>query len=720
LSPAAFADLAGRQTLSRPPTLWHHPLPARTPVANPEDPTTAMNALHALVLAAAITPSPDTLVVPIPGLIVTGTRTVETQLRAPAAISLVGRGEFADTRGISLKDALGGVPGVFVQSRSGAHDIRITIRGFGARGNGERSNTGNIRGIRVMTDGIPVTEPDGRSSLDLVDLGSAGAVEVQRSNASALFGNASGGVINVRSDLRFERPFVEMRERAGSFGYHREQGVLGFAVGPGRGTVSLLNSTLDGWRPHSSSGATQLQARFAAPLDQGTRLGVLIDAVSDLNRFPGALTQAELDVDARQANPTFVTRDERRWNRVGRAAITVDRAIGDGQNLSFNVFAEPKVLQRSERNRFRDFTRIHVGGGATYELRARLTPSLESRTVIGGDEAFQDGSILFYDLSANGGRGETTIANKREAANSAGGFAEQELRWSDRWSARLAVRYDNMHYISEDHILPALNAAKTFSRATPKGSLSYRFDRHTVYAALGGGVEAPAFNEIDPPAPFDTMTSFNPFLEAMRSRTYEIGAKGSVADLSSLGQIRYDLGLYRIEVLNDIVPFDGGAYFLTAGRSRRQGLELGLDWLPLRAVIVESAVTVSDNKYVEYANELGDFSGNQVSGLPRATVSVKARYQGPAGVSTEVRVESVGAYYADDANTARAPAYAIVGATLGYGGAVGEGSLRAFVGGDNLADRHHVSSVFINGTGGRFFEPGMPRNWSAGLTLRWR
>jgi iron complex outermembrane receptor protein len=131
-------------------------------------------------------------------------------------------------------------------------------------------------------------------------------------------------------------------------------------------------------------------------------------------------------------------------------------------------------------------------------------------------------------------------------------------------------------------------------------------------------------------------------------------------------------------------------------------------------------VTVSDNKYVEYANELGDFSGNQVSGLPRATVSVKARYQGPAGVSAEVRVESVGACYADDANTARAPAYAIVGATLGYGGAVGEGSLRAFVGGDNLADRHHVSSVFINGTGGRFFEPGMPRNWSAGLTLRWR
>ena len=229
-----------------------------------------------------------------------------------------------------------------------------------------------------------------------------------------------------------------------------------------------------------------------------------------------------------------------------------------------------------------------------------------------------------------------------------------------------------------------------------------------------------AFNEIDPPAPFDTQTSFNPFLEAMRSRTYEVGAKGTLANLSSLGQLGYDLAVYRIDVFNDIVPWDGGAYFLTAGRSRRQGVELGLDWVPLRDLRLQSAITISDNKYLEYVNQLGDFAGSQIAGLPRTNVSAKARYAGPAGLSSEVRVESVGSYYADDANSATAPAYALVGATLGYEGGVGDGSLRAFVSGDNLADRRHVSSVFINGTGGRFFEPGMPRNWSAGLTLRWR
>ncbi|HKQ59585.1 MAG TPA: TonB-dependent receptor [Candidatus Eisenbacteria bacterium] len=672
-----------------------------------------MLSLTALLVAAALS---DTAVVPLPEVVVTGTRTAESQLRAPAAITVVDRREFADTRGVSLKDALARVPGVFVQSRSGAQDIRITIRGFGARGNGERSNTGNIRGIRVMADGIPVTEPDGRSSLDLIDLGSASAVEVQRSNASALFGNATGGVVNVRSDLRFDQPFAELRERAGSFGYHREQGTVGFTAGGSRGTISVLNSTLDGWRVHSQSTSTQLQARFTTPLDQQTRLGVLLDAAANLNRFPGALTQPELDANPRQANPTYIQRDERRRNRVGRVALTLDRALELNQDLSTTLFVEPKMLQRSERGAWRDFARYHLGGSATYQLRTRLSETVQGRTAVGADEAFQDGAIQFYGL-ASGSRGTGPTQDKREGANSAGAFVEQELKWGG-WSARAAVRYDNLWYVSENHLNSKVNAEKTFTKWTPKISLSYAFDSHTVYAALGGGVEAPAFNEIDPPPGIDTLTSLNPFLEPMRSRTYETGLKGQLASLGALGELRYDAALYWIDVFNDIVPYNGGTYFFTAGQSRRRGAELGLDWLPARGLLIEGAVTASENRYITYRNLTDNFDGHDIAGLPKMTFSGEASYQAPAGVSLDVRAESVGKYFADDASTAVAPAYTIFGAGIGYERPLGGHLMRVFVAGDNLTDEKHVASVFINGTGNRYFEPGMPRNWSAGLTLR--
>jgi iron complex outermembrane receptor protein len=675
--------------------------------------------LVVLALLVAHSSVPDTLVVPYKEVVVTGNRMSESLQKVPASITVLPRGAFADTRGISLEDALRGVPGVFVQSRSGAQDVRVTIRGFGARGSGERSNTGGTRGIRVLTDGVPVTEPDGRSSLDLVDLGSAGRIEVSRSNASALYGNASGGVIDVRTDLSFASPYLELRERAGSFGYHREQGTAGFTAGGSRGTFSLSTSDFDGWRAHSRSATTLAQGRMTIPVDERTRLGVLVDAVSNFNRYPGPLTQAQADSAPRQANPLFVQRDDRRNNRVGRVAATLDRTLGERDALSTMLYVEPKVLHRSERTRFRDFNRVHLGGNAVYEHHFGIGHGTEAELGGGVDGAWQDGSILFYDLAPDGSRGTGLRANKREGAGVTGAFAQAEVEWGGHWLARGALRYDAVHYVSEDFIDPALDARKSFHAWTPKAGLSYRTGEHTVFASLGGGVEAPAFNEIDPPAPFDTITSFNPFLETAKSTTYELGARGGIA-FNGTARLRYDTSVYWIDVTNDLVPFDGGAYFFTAGRTRRRGLEAALDWLPVERLTFRGMLNLSDNEYREYVNNLGDFSGNEVAGLPRNMFRGAVRYSAPVGLSLELAGERVGGYFADDANTAKTRAYTLLDATLGYTRAMGFGSLRVFVAGNNLTDERHVASVFINGLNGQFFEPGLERNVSGGLTLRWR
>ena len=148
--------------------------------------------------------TPDTAVVPMPEIVVSGSRVRESLMRTPAAVSVVNRSQFANGRAIGLDDVLSGIPGVLVQSRGGAQDVRITIRGYGARGNGERSNAGSMRGIRILSEGIPLSEPDGRTSLDLADVGAADVVEISRSNVSALYGNASGGVVNLRTDFGFD------------------------------------------------------------------------------------------------------------------------------------------------------------------------------------------------------------------------------------------------------------------------------------------------------------------------------------------------------------------------------------------------------------------------------------------------------------------------------------------------------------------------------------
>ncbi|HEV3050054.1 MAG TPA: Plug domain-containing protein, partial [Longimicrobium sp.] len=123
-------------------------------------------------------------VVRLPEVTVTATRAPARILDVPLAVTVVRREELRGAQGNRVDQALRTVPGVLAQTRTGGVDLRIAIRGFGARGAGDRSNAGTTRGIRILQDGVPETEPDGRTAMDLIDLGAVEEMEVVRSNAS--------------------------------------------------------------------------------------------------------------------------------------------------------------------------------------------------------------------------------------------------------------------------------------------------------------------------------------------------------------------------------------------------------------------------------------------------------------------------------------------------------------------------------------------------------
>ncbi|MFM8909722.1 MAG: TonB-dependent receptor plug domain-containing protein, partial [Gemmatimonadota bacterium] len=154
-------------------------------------------------------------------VVVTASREPQSLTRVPFAVSVVSVDRWAGRSGFGLDQALANVPGVVALSRYGTHDIRLTIRGFGARGAGDRSNAGTSRGIRVLLDGIPETEPDGRTAFDQIDLATIERIEVLRSNGSAVYGNAAGGIVSLSSMPTFDRRFSEVTMQRGGFGLQR-------------------------------------------------------------------------------------------------------------------------------------------------------------------------------------------------------------------------------------------------------------------------------------------------------------------------------------------------------------------------------------------------------------------------------------------------------------------------------------------------------------------
>lgn len=676
-------------------------------------------------------PAADTTA--LPSVTVTATRTDAATLRAPLAVTAVSTSDLRATRGIALDEALRLVPGVLAQSRAGGTDVRLVIRGFGARGAGDRSNAGTSRGVRVLLDGIPETEPDGRTAFDQIDLDAAERIEVVRSNASALWGNAAGGVVAVSSVPGARAPRLDLRATAGSFGLAR--GSLRAATTSAGGAAAwttLTRTDWDGWRAHSMARRTLLNAGAAGAIGERTRVTFLAAAADNLFRIPGPLSREQLERDPGQANATYAARDERRHNRIARLGATLRHDRGPLTAIDATLFASPKHLQRSERGSYRDFTRYHVGGSVV----ARTGRAVGEKTIgiaVGADEAYQDGAILFYSLTPQGTRGTTLRDNKREGANNTGVFTQAELR-TERLTLDAGLRWDDITYDHRSYVDRRLTSRKSFRRATPKLGAAWSVaPRHAVYASIGGGIEAPAGNETDPAGTFgsDTVYAINPLLDAIRSTTYEIGARSAGLSRGSTG-VGYDVAVYLTDVRNEIVPYQGGRFYFTAGRARRSGVELGLDAAVAQGPFARAAISLSRNRYVDYVVDsvhyqrpgaVADYSGNGIVGIPSAIANAELGWT-LGGVRLKGVIEGVGRYWVDDANTVRVPGYTVVHAlaeldALPVGGGWGVGG---FAGVYNVGGRLYTGSAFLNPerVGGRplAFEPGAPRSVVVSLSIR--
>src|SRR6185503_18706989 len=207
-------------------------------------------------------------------IVVTATVLERTLGRTPAAVSVIGEDDIQLGRQqLGLDEALSRVPGVLMQDRYNfAQDLRVSIRGFGARAQF------GIRGIKVLVDGIPETLPDGQGAVDSIYLGATKQIEVIRGPSSSMYGNAAGGVISVSSEgAPVGGPFTELRVAGGSNGYTKKQFKAGGQTDAVNFLVSASDMDLDGWRAQSKAINRQLTSRLDFDLGKNRDFLIIIN-----------------------------------------------------------------------------------------------------------------------------------------------------------------------------------------------------------------------------------------------------------------------------------------------------------------------------------------------------------------------------------------------------------------------------------------------------------
>lgn len=667
---------------------------------------------------------------------VTGTRVERPSMEVPASIDRV-EGEdirFARPQ-VNLSESLGRVPGIVVQNRQNyAQDLQITSRGFGAR------STFGVRGLRLIVDGIPASFPDGQGQVSHFDLGSAHSIEVLRGPFAVMYGNASGGVINVVTESGASygegKTALGTEFSLGSFGTWRG----GLKAGGRDGNVDWIVSTshfhTDGYRQHSSAEREQLNAKLNLPVGASSSLIVVANVfASPDTQDPLGLTRAQMAADPRQvvANAlTFDTRKSQAQQQLGAAFAhkfsgwTLNAAVYGGHRDVRQYLAIPLGTQAAATHSGGVIDLDRDYGGAS--LRLTRDTSLLGRPLnvtFGGEyERMAERRLGFIN---NNGSIAGLKRDEDDYVTSAAAYAQGEWRFAESWIALAGLRANRVVFRSSDYFVAAGNGddggRKSYGATTPAAGILYRLSPSaSLYANYGRGFETPTFAEL---AYRTAGAGLNFGLDASRSRHLEAGVKAIIG-----GRLRLNAALFDIATRDEIAiesSAGGRATFKNAGRTHRGGIELGanaslplgfeaiLAWTRLEAKFLDTFRSVAGTPAVAVTVP----AGSRLPGVPRSSLYAELRWRhAPSGFAAALEFQHKSRVWVDDRNSEAADASNVANIAASFTQRSGNWRFSEFVRVDNVTNRRYAGSVVVNDGNLRFYEPAPGRTSVIGVLAK--
>ena len=673
---------------------------------------------------AALAQAPSTQA-PLEEIVVRATMIERTLDRTPAAVSVVGEDDIQLARQqLALDEALSRVPGVFMQNRYNfAQDLRVSIRGFGARAQF------GIRGIKVLVDGIPETLPDGQGSVDSIDLGATSQIEVIRGPSSSLYGNASGGVISLTSEGGGTEPYAQVRVAAGGYGFEKTQIKTGGETERLNYLVSLSDQKIDGYRAQSAYENKLLTGRFDLDLGKDRNLLTVVNFTDQpVSDDPGGLTAAVAPVDPRSAAPLNVQFDAGESLEQTRLGFVYTAPAGERGTISarnYYAWRDFGNLLPTLNQGIVDLERQFIGGGFSYSYDG-FWLDRPNRFIAGVDFDDQDDDRRRYN-NINGVQGPLGF-DQNEHVTSQGLFLQNELSVSERVQLSFGVRFDQVEFEITDHYFADGrddSGSKQFDDTSPMVGLVVELtDDLNFYTTYSSAFETPTTTEFNRQ---DGLGGFNEALEPQTATNFEVGLRGALGDAQ-----RYEVAVFTIDVEDELVGREiptspGRNYFENAGETSREGVEFS--WTANFTDRIETTVsyTYSDFKFSQFVETVGaasiDRSGNVIPGAAENLLFGEFAYRAPRGWFAAAEVLYVDEQFGDNANNVVIDDYTLTSFRFGYDaelGSPGGFSLSPFVGINNVTDETYTANVRLNAAAARYFEPGPGRNAYAGVTLDWK
>ncbi|QAU35977.1 TonB-dependent receptor [Janthinobacterium sp. 17J80-10] len=673
-------------------------------------------------------------------VIVTSTRTGLPPFATPASVDVVdGESMRSNLPQVNLSESLAGVPGMLIQNRQNyAQDLQIAIRGFGSR------STFGIRGVRLYVDGIPATLPDGQGQSSNIDIASAERVEILRGPYSALYGNSSGGVIQVFTEEGSGALRLTPSLTVGSHGLRRYGTKAAGSGGEEHGALDYLVSasrfTSDGYREHSDAARNLANARLGIRLDTDSKLTLVANSVALKAQDPLGLDWAQFRADPRSVAAVAIQFDTRKTVQQAQGGLVYERRIDGANDMRIMAYygqrdtvqfqAIPPGPQANPRHAGGVISLGRDYGGIDARWTTRLHLAGRPLTLVGGlawDTLEEQRQGYENFIGATLGVQGALRRNESNTVWNLDPYLQGAWEFAERWTLDAGVRQSTVRFSSDDLYIVGLNGddsgAARYRKLLPMAALRYQA-RHdlNLYATVGRGFETPTFNELSYRT--DGLSGLNFGLRPSVNTSAELGAK------ARLGGGMLTAAVFRIRTEDEIVSagsLGGRATFQNAGRTRRNGMELGWDGKFAHNWRVQASHTWLEATYRDsFCSPACSGvnpaipAGNSIPGIARQMAYVSLAWAPPQGWRTGIEGRYLDRIYVNDRNSEAAPGYFTAAVHTGYLLQINRWTIDGYARIDNLFDRRYAGSVIINEGNGRYFEPAPGRNWSAGMSAAYR
>ncbi|MBU2279951.1 MAG: TonB-dependent receptor, partial [Gammaproteobacteria bacterium] len=607
-----------------------------------------------------------------------------------------------DAPALDIASLLQGLPGVQADQRANfAQDSRISLRGFGSR------SSFGVRGIEVLLDGVPWSTADGQSQPGSMMLSQLAGVEVLRGPFAALYGNSAGGVLALKSKP-ISPAAIRFQQLSGNLLQQQQ-----LQISNGQTELSLQQLKHQGFRQHNSAEKRQASLRQFAEVTENLKLNWRYDWSDDpLLEDPQGLTQTDWQQDPRQTAAVATIFNSQKNTAQRQLSVQLEPLSGDWQLAGWHGQRDIQQLLAfsgdaiSSAGGVVNLNRHFFGvkGQQQFELGAwwlQYSAQFEQHTDQRKGNVNQRGSIGDLRRDETGQVQSTELAFRSEYVS------------ASRWRLSAGARLSQLKFSVTDYFIqpgnPDDSGQKTTEQPTFALGLSYPLRPDLSWSLnIGQGFESPTLTEM---AYQRIGSGLNLALKAARNRQIESGIKYQTT------AIQASVDLFYIQSSDELVvdqSVGGRTSYRNAASSNRHGLELFWQQQFNDSWRHRFSSTLLASQFETQANLNRELPG--VAPVQHDWLLEYRPWQDERWL-LQSQLSYRGKLWVDDANSLSAPAVTLLQLDSRWRLDLSQSQWQFWLSLENAFDKKYVGAVVVNQANGRSFEPGVPRQWVAGLQL---